>query len=68
MNLGKCRSQEKVKHVAEIWEKLGVPDAVRTEIKHYHQKAIACLDTLNVPKEHTAELRQFANELLERTF
>jgi len=51
-----------------IWEKLGVPDAARTEIQQYHQKAIACLNSLNVPKEHTTELRRFANELLERTY
>ena len=61
-------AEEKVTRVAEIWEKLGVPDAARAEIKQYHQKAIACLNTLNVPKEYTAELRQFADELPERTY
>jgi geranylgeranyl diphosphate synthase type II len=60
--------QKKVQEVAAIWEKLGVPDAARTEIQQYHSKAINCLDKLNVPKEYTSELRQFADELLERTY
>jgi geranylgeranyl diphosphate synthase type II len=60
--------EEKVKEVAALWEQLGVPDATRTEIQQYHQKAIACLDQLNVLKEHTAELRHFADELLRRTY
>jgi geranylgeranyl diphosphate synthase type II len=60
--------QKKVQEVAAIWEKLGVPDAAHTEIQQYHSKAIACLDKLNVPKEYTSELRQFADELLERTY
>jgi len=60
--------EEKVKQVAAIWEKLGVPSAARTEIQQYHQKAIASLNSLNIPKERTAELRRFADELLERTY
>ncbi|MCL2512033.1 MAG: polyprenyl synthetase family protein [Bacteroidales bacterium] len=60
--------EEKVKQVAAIWEKLGVPNAARTEIQQYHQKAIASLNSLNIPKERTAELRRFADELLERTY
>jgi len=60
--------EEKVTRVAAIWERLDVPDAARTEIKQYHQKAIAYLDSLNIPQERTTELRKFANELLERTY
>lgn len=60
--------QEKVERVSAIWEKLGVPEAIREAVKIYHAKAIASLDRLNVPKERTAELRHYADELLERTF
>jgi geranylgeranyl diphosphate synthase type II len=61
-------AEEKVNAVATIWEKLGVPDAARAEIRHFHQKAIDSLNSLNVPKERTAELRQLADMLLERTY
>jgi len=60
--------EEKVQTVAAIWEKLGVPDAARNEIRQYHRKAIDYLDALNVPKERTGELRRFADELLGRTY
>jgi len=60
--------EEKVHAVAAIWEKLGVPDAARNEIKQYHRKAIDHLDLLNLPKEYTGELQQFADELLKRTY
>jgi len=60
--------EEKVKEVAAIWEKLDVPDAARTEIQQYHRKAVDYLNGLNVPKERTSELQQFADELLGRTY
>jgi len=60
--------EEKVQQVAAIWEKLGVPDAARNEIRQYHRKAMDHLDALNVPKECTGELRRFADELLGRTY
>ena len=60
--------EEKIKEVAAIWEKLGVPEAARNEIKQYHRKAVDCLDSLNVPTGYTDELRQFTDALLERTY
>jgi len=60
--------EEKVKHIAAIWEKLGVPNATRAEIKRYHKKAIDYLNSLNVPQENTIELQRFADELLKRTY
>jgi geranylgeranyl diphosphate synthase type II len=60
--------EKKVIRIAKIWKKLGVPDAARAEIKQYHKEAIAYLDSLNIPKKYTTELRQFTDGLLDRTY
>jgi len=61
-------TEEKVHAVASIWEKLGVPTATRNKIRQYHRKAMDYIDSLNIPKKNTSNLRGFADELMERTY
>lgn len=57
---------EKIAKIKALYEELGVPERVEQQILQKFQKAIAILDTLEVPQERTLELRRYAENLVGR--
>lgn len=57
---------EKIATIKALYDTLGVPERVERQIAQKFQKALAILDTLNVPQERTVELRKYAENLVGR--
>ncbi|MBQ2026582.1 MAG: polyprenyl synthetase family protein [Alistipes sp.] len=57
---------EKIATIKALYDTLGVPERVEQQIAQKFQKALAILDTLNVPQERTVELRKYAENLVGR--
>ena len=57
---------EKISQIKALYDKLGVPERVEQQIAQRFQKALSILDTLEVEKEHTKELRRYAENLVGR--
>ncbi|MDI9865333.1 polyprenyl synthetase family protein [Flectobacillus sp. DC10W] len=59
-------SAEKVNAVRSIYDQLGIRQLAETKINEYFEKAFDLLDSLKVEAERKAELRAFANILIDR--
>ncbi|MDI9882603.1 polyprenyl synthetase family protein [Flectobacillus longus] len=59
-------SAEKVNAVRRIYDQLGIRQLAETKINEYFEKAFDLLDSLKVEAERKAELRAFANILIDR--
>lgn len=57
---------EKISEIKALYDELGVPERVEQQIAQKFQKALSILDTLEVPKERTVELRHYAENLVGR--
>lgn len=57
---------EKISQIKALYDKLGVPERVEQQIAQRFQKALSILDTLEVEKERTKELRRYAENLVGR--
>ena len=57
---------EKIATIKALYDSLGVPERVEQQISQKFQKALSILDTLAVPRERTAELRKYAENLIGR--
>ena len=57
---------EKISTIKALYDELGIPARVEQQIAQKFQKALAILDTLNVPQERTVELRKYAENLVGR--
>jgi len=58
--------KEKVKHVLEIYVKLGVDKLAREEANRYHHTAFGSLEKVSVEEEKKKILREFAEFMLKR--
>jgi geranylgeranyl pyrophosphate synthase len=56
----------KISTVKDIYEKLGVGEDAKEEIKRLHTQAMAHIDTLNLTEEKANTLRNYATTLLGR--
>lgn len=59
-------SAEKVNAVRGIYDQLGIRQLAEAKINEYFEKAFDLLDSLKVEAERKAELRAFANILIDR--
>ena len=57
---------EKIAIIKELYEVLGVPERVEQQISQKFQRALSILETIEVPKERTIELRRYAENLVGR--
>ena len=57
---------EKIDTIKRLYDELGVPERVEQQIAQKFQKALSILDTLEAPQERTAELRNYAENLVGR--
>jgi len=57
---------EKVKHVLEIYHKLGMEKCARAEAEKFHHAAFDSLDNVKVDEERKKVLKEFAASLLKR--
>ncbi len=57
---------EKISTIKALYDELSVPERVEQQIAQKFQKALSILDTLEVPKERTVELRHYAENLVGR--
>ena len=57
---------EKISTIKALYEELGVPERVEQQIALKFQRALSILETLEAPQERTAELRQYAENLVGR--
>ena len=57
---------EKISTIKNLYDSLGVPERVELQISQKFQKALSILDTLDVPRERTKELRKYAENLVGR--
>jgi geranylgeranyl diphosphate synthase type II len=57
---------EKVNAVRGIYDQLGIRQLAEAKINEYFEKAFDLLDSLKVEAERKAELRAFANILIDR--
>ena len=57
---------EKISTIKALYEELGVPERVEQQIAQKFQRALSILETLEAPQERTAELRQYAENLVGR--
>lgn len=59
-------SQEKITNVTALYTRLGINDRCRERIDYYHQRALACLEALNVDAEKLQPLKQLTEKLMRR--
>ncbi|WP_452220193.1 polyprenyl synthetase family protein [Lacinutrix salivirga] len=57
----------KIETVTSIFEASGAAEATKKEILNYTNKAFSVLDTLSISEENKTNLKQFGNELMNRT-
>ena len=57
---------EKIAIIRSLYDSLGIPERVEQQIAQKFQRALAILDTLDVPAERTEELRRYAANLVGR--
>jgi len=58
--------EKKIARVKEVYDRLNVPRLTEQQISLRFEKALAVLDTLGLPAERTAGLREFAEGLMGR--
>ena len=56
----------KVEKVIEIYDRLNIKNITLSEIDTYYNKAIACLDKINVESNLKSELRNYTDKLMKR--
>lgn len=66
LSLKNVKGKEKVAAVKRIYDTLEISTITERKIDHYFKKGFAKLDALSVSKKRSAELRQFAEALVER--
>jgi geranylgeranyl diphosphate synthase type II len=64
--LRKLRNEDKVSAIKSIYDKLDMPAIAERKIDHFFRKGFGKLSTLSCPPKKSAELRQFAESLIER--
>lgn len=60
------KEEEKIARVTQIFKDLGIPNEMKTIMKHYRDLAVQNLDQLGVSKEQKAPLYHFLEMLMER--
>lgn len=60
------KEEEKIARVTQIFKDLGIPNEMKTIMKHYRDLAVQNLDQLDVSKEQKAPLYHFLEMLMER--
>ena len=58
--------EEKIARVRAVYDKLEIPHLTEQQIALRFERALAQLTTLDLPEEHTAGLREFAESLMGR--
>lgn len=68
-SLHQCESllaEQKIARARELFDKADVRTATEQRIKHHFGRALEALDSLSVPAERTAQMREFAQSLVGR--
>ena len=60
-------NDEKIKVVKHFFESSGSVEATKTAIEHYTQKAFTVLNTINISEDKKALLKQFGDNLMNRS-
>ena len=61
----RCRD-DKLSRVRAIYDSVGVRESAGKAIKHYYDKAMELLDSIECPNESKSALRELAGKLIER--
>jgi geranylgeranyl diphosphate synthase, type II len=64
--LRKLRNEDKVLAIRSIYDKLNIPTIAEKRIDYFFKKGFAKLNALSCSPQKSAELRQFAEALIER--
>lgn len=62
----KLSEEEKIARVKEVYDRYDVPRTIQQQISLRFERALAILDTLEIPVERTEHLRVFAQNLMGR--
>ncbi len=62
----KYTTYEKVSKMTSLYTELNVKEITETEVNSYYQKAIACLNEINLPNDKKEVLQLFASQLMKR--
>lgn len=62
----KCTSEEKIAEVTQIFERTGVAQKTREEIKAYTKEAFKLLKEINLPDDKKVVLKDFGKKLMTR--
>ncbi len=60
-------AEEKIAAVTELYNQVGIGPLALDKIEEYYKKGLDCLDQVAVPEERKSVLRQFAEDLLNRS-
>ena len=58
--------EEKIARVKEVYDRYDIPRTIQQQIVVRFERALAILDTLEIPVERTEHLRVFAQNLMGR--
>lgn len=58
--------QEKIRAVTALYDEIGIRDVCMKKMQEYHERAMACLAKVSVPREGKAMLEDFACKLTYR--